>query len=70
VLVNGQALPNSVRKPTDLEGKPLPSPAMPGSVPAGHVWLASTHPDGFDSRYLGPIDVRALTCVAEPLWTF
>jgi conjugative transfer signal peptidase TraF len=70
VLVNGEALPNSVRKSADLEGKRLPSPAMPGSVPAGHVWLTSTHPDGFDSRYVGPIDVRALSCVAEPLWMF
>lgn len=70
VLVNGKALPNSVRKPVDLAGEPLPSPAVPSSVPVGHIWLASTHPDGFDSRYMGPVDVRALSCVAEPVWTF
>jgi conjugative transfer signal peptidase TraF len=70
VVVNGKALPNSVRKVVDLEGKPLPSPPVPARVPAGQVWLASTHSDGFDSRYLGPIDQRALSCVAEPLWIF
>lgn len=68
--VNGQALRNSVRKAFDLDGKPLPSPAVPSTLPAGYVWLASTHPDGFDSRYMGPVDQRALSCVAEALWTF
>ena len=70
VLVDGVALANSKRKAVDLAGEPLPSPKIPARVPAGHVWLSSTHPDGFDSRYMGPVDVRALTCVAEALWTF
>jgi type IV secretory pathway protease TraF len=70
VVVDGAALPGSVRKAVDLAGIPLPSPAVPAHVPPGYVWLASSHPDGFDSRYMGVIDVRALSCVAEALWTF
>jgi type IV secretory pathway protease TraF len=70
VLVDEEALPNSRRKRVDLEGNALPSPSMPTHVPAGHVWLASSHPDGFDSRYIGPVDERALSCVAEAVWTF
>jgi len=70
VVVNGAVLPNSLRKAVDLQGKPLPSPSLPERVPLGHVWLSSAHPDGFDSRYIGPVDVRALSCVAEALWTF
>lgn len=70
VVVDGEALSNSRRKAVDLEGKPLPSPAVPARVPAGQVWLASSHPDGFDSRYMGAVDVRALSCVAEALWVF
>lgn len=70
VVVHAQALPNSLRKAADLQGVPLPSPSVPARVPDGHVWLASSHRDGFDSRYIGPVDVRALSCVAEALWTW
>jgi type IV secretory pathway protease TraF len=69
VSVDGVLLPNSKRKKTDLAGQLLPAPQVPKHVPEGYVWLASEHPDGFDSRYMGVVDVRALTCVAEALWT-
>lgn len=70
VHVDGEALPCSGRMKATNAGVTLPQP--PGSlvVPQGHVWLASPHPAGLDSRYYGPVSVSALSCGnVQPIWT-
>jgi len=69
VAVNGHALANSRARAVDSHGVALPHPTYPTVLKRQQVWLGSEHPEGFDSRYFGAVDVGALTCVAEPLWT-
>lgn len=62
---NGAAL-NTV-KPETRAGLPLePFTWTDGAVPAGKMFVGSSHPDGFDSRYLGLFSVEDLTRL-EPL---
>lgn len=69
VRVNGRLLPASQAVEHDRHGRPLPHPTYPRRLAHGEVWLTSEHPRGFDSRYFGPVQRRALTCVGGPLWT-
>lgn len=62
LLVNGVALPHS---------RPLPHvPAWPPGiykVKPGYVWLVSSfNPGSFDSRYFGPVSIRAIRAQAVP----
>lgn len=69
VTVNGQALPRSTPLSRDGAGRPLPQ-AKAGEVPAGQVWVLSSHNErSFDSRYFGPIPHAHLTAILRPLWT-
>lgn len=69
VVVNGQALANSAPRSTDGAGRPMPAIRGVGRVPAGMVWVVSSHdPDSFDSRYFGPVPVTAIQAAARPLW--
>ena len=70
VLVDGELLPQSVALPRDSQGHALPFPSYPVVLERGQVWLRAEHPQGLDSRYLGAVEVRAITCVAEPVWTW
>jgi conjugative transfer signal peptidase TraF len=70
VAINGVTLPNSVSTERDSAGRRLPRPLYPVVLRSDEVWLASEHPQGFDSRYFGPVRIAALTCVGEPLWTW
>jgi len=65
IRVNGQAIPNSKRLPTQV------STATSGSVPAGMVWLLSDYaPASYDSRYFGPVPLTAVQATVRPLWVF
>lgn len=68
VCVNGRPLAHSTMRSIDREGIRLPHPTYPLVIAPGEVWLASRHPDGFDSRYFGAASIRALDCQATPLW--
>ena len=69
LAINGTALPNSAVLSADSKGRALLTPAYPVVIPPNQVWLSSLHPLGYDSRYFGAVDLRAVSCVAEPLWT-
>jgi conjugative transfer signal peptidase TraF len=69
VEINGVGLRDSAVLATDSKGRGLSTPTYPVVIPPNQVWLSSLHPLGYDSRYFGTVDMRALSCVAEPLWT-
>lgn len=69
VAVNGTPLPGSRRLARDSQGRALPRPSLPVRLGETEFWLASSE-GGFDSRYFGPVHRAALSCIAEPLWTF
>jgi conjugative transfer signal peptidase TraF len=65
--VNGRQVPNSQILAIDLGDArvPLFSRLV---VPAGKVWLMSSHSDlSFDSRYFGLVDIERVVGLAEPL---
>lgn len=70
VRVNGEMLPMSAPAAADSTGRKLPRAASAVRLERAELWLRSEHPHGFDSRYFGPVSVAALTCVAEPVWTW
>jgi conjugative transfer signal peptidase TraF len=70
VKVDGVPVPKSVAHAQDGLGHALPSPPYPVTLRSDEVWLASTHSEGFDSRYFGAVNRAALSCVAEPVWTW
>ncbi|MDR6709279.1 type IV secretory pathway protease TraF [Novosphingobium sp. 1748] len=51
-----------ISKPRTRDGRPLthwhPSSKI---IPAGMIFVGSSSPDGFDSRYYGPVEVGRLT---------
>lgn len=64
--VNGVAI--SPIATVDSLGRPLPVFPFCGPVPAGMAFVATPVPSSLDSRYFGPVPVRALT-VARLVWT-
>lgn len=70
IRVNGQALSNTEPLTADVIGRSLrPWPAGAYRVEFGTVWVASTHnPGSYDSRYMGPINVRQVRRTLKPLW--
>lgn len=60
--VNGTLLPHTAPRNQDTRGRPLKAwPFGKYVVPPGKVWLFVPSLRSFDSRYFGPVDVRALT---------
>lgn len=57
VRINGVQLSDSVPKRFGGDGTPLPSAAGTWILDSGKVWVAGEHPDSFDSRYFGPINL-------------
>lgn len=51
-----------ISKPVGHDGRPLdhwrPSYRL---VPPGFIYIGSSHPSGFDSRYYGPVPISGLT---------
>lgn len=70
ISVNGHLLPQTKPLSSDAAGRPLqPYPAGTYQVQSGSVWVASTyHRGSYDSRYMGPIDVRLIRKRLRPLW--
>ncbi|HVT60549.1 MAG TPA: conjugative transfer signal peptidase TraF [Thermoanaerobaculia bacterium] len=68
--VNGRPIPSSLPLPADTAGRPLP-PHPYGRFQLGptQVWLFSTHPRSFDSRYFGPVDRADVLGILQPIWT-
>ncbi|MFX8227144.1 S26 family signal peptidase, partial [Acinetobacter baumannii] len=48
----------------------VPTPVGCATVPPEHVFVLSTVPGSYDSRYYGPVPVSLIQAVYEPLWTF
>lgn len=69
LVVNGEAIPSSQHYFADSTGRKLPMPALPVQLGPRQLWLGSRHAQGYDSRYFGAVDTRAVHCIAEPLWT-
>lgn len=68
VRVNGRLLPNSVPRPTDTSGRPMPTAEYPAHrVGPGMIWVVSTYnARSFDSRYFGPISDQTITAKLRP----
>ena len=50
-----------------LDGRPLTPFVWAGPVPAGRVFVANPHPDSFDSRYFGFVDLSKVDAL-EVVW--
>lgn len=51
----------NVSKPFARDGMRLPHLVWAGPIPPGFVFVGSPAPNGFDSRYFGPVPLTALT---------
>lgn len=70
VIVNGRVLSNSAPLPRDSKGRPLPRLRVSRRVVLpNEVWLLSSHPRGYDSRYYGAVPAARIVARIEPLLT-
>ncbi len=71
VRINGQLQPCSQVRTLDSHGRPLPRGGLEsGTIHANKALvLSDSHKGGFDSRYFGLVDLRALR-PARPVMTF
>lgn len=70
VSVNGKRLRYSQIYKKDKFGNALPTQQYPYTVPQNSVYLTSEHPYGYDSRYLGPIDIKHIKGTARMVLKF
>jgi conjugative transfer signal peptidase TraF len=69
VLINGTALRSSAARAQDGHGRRL-SAVPPGVYRLrGCYWLASPHPESWDSRYFGCLPPESIRDVLVPVWT-
>jgi conjugative transfer signal peptidase TraF len=68
LFINGEPFGRILAR--DSQNRELPAFQGCGVLPEGQVFLASHHPQSFDSRSFGPVDVHALQGTVTPLWTF
>jgi conjugative transfer signal peptidase TraF len=67
ITVNGALVEGSNRLALDSDGSRLPAlPEGAYRVGAEQVWLLSSHPRSFDSRYFGPVSMEAIIGKARP----
>ena len=72
ITVNGRLLPNTFPLRADAKNRPLTAwPLGTYTVLPGTVWVASTYnAASFDSRYIGPVEEKAVLGRLKPLWLF
>lgn len=70
IAVNHARLPGTALLAGDKRGDP-PAHVAFGTyhVPAGEIWLFTSKPNGYDSRYFGPVATTSVLNVATPLLT-
>lgn len=70
LAINGTLLPNTAPLNKDAAGRALePWPLGRYTVDPGTVWVASTYNYGsYDSRYIGPVEIRTIRRRLRPLW--
>ena len=70
IRVNGSQLPGTTLLVADNHGDP-PAHVAFGTyrVPAGELWLFTPKPNGYDSRYFGPVPISNVLNIARPLFT-
>lgn len=69
VAINGVEVPDSRRASLDRRGRWLDRiPAGEYTLDVGELWLGSLHPEGWDSRYWGPIRQESTLAIAVPQW--
>jgi conjugative transfer signal peptidase TraF len=54
----------------DSRGRPLPQAGRCAPLARGELYVASPHPQSFDSRSFGPLESRDVRGVVTPLWIF
>jgi conjugative transfer signal peptidase TraF len=66
VTLQGRTMAHARR--ADRAGRPLPRWSGCIRLGADQVFVLSAEPDGFDSRYFGPVEHRHVIGTALPLW--
>ena len=58
----------NVSKPFTKGGEHLPHLLWAGPIPPGMIFVGSSAPNGFDSRYFGPVRLAAIDGVYKEAW--
>ncbi|KRA65255.1 conjugative transfer signal peptidase TraF [Rhizobium sp. Root651] len=69
VSVDGWGVSSSSLALRDGKGRPL-TPFPSGIVPPGYVFLHSTFPGSYDSRYFGPVPISGILGLAQEVFTY
>ena len=69
VSVDGQVISSSSLASRDGKGRPL-APFPSGIVPPGYVFLHSSFPGSYDSRYFGPVPASGILGLAQEILTY
>lgn len=64
MVVNGRRVPGTAPLDSDSAGRPLVL-ATGGAVPPQAVWIASSSPNSYDSRYFGAVPAKAVLGLVE-----
>ncbi|NIJ84929.1 conjugative transfer signal peptidase TraF [Xanthomonas arboricola] len=67
-IVRIDGVPSAAVLPADRWGRPLPSWRQCRPLESGELFLLTTNPASFDSRYFGPVRASAVIGVAHPVW--
>jgi type IV secretory pathway protease TraF len=66
VTLHGRAM--AYARSADRAGRPLPRWSGCIRISADQAFVLSVDPDGFDSRYFGPVNRRNVVGTALPVW--
>ncbi|WAG81007.1 S26 family signal peptidase [Metapseudomonas furukawaii] len=66
VRINGALVARQLRK--DRQGRALPTWQECRRLAGDELFLLSTNPESFDSRYFGPVPASTVIGRAQPLW--
>ncbi|AVH45666.1 conjugative transfer signal peptidase TraF [Agrobacterium tumefaciens] len=69
VSVDGREISSSSLSSRDGKGRPL-EPFASGIVPPGYVFLHSSFPGSYDSRYFGPVPASGILGLAQEVLTY